>query len=418
MSVVAPPDPPPAAELELLIREARARQRRRKLLLGGAVAVVAGVGLSVWAAVPYGGSVAQSGHGPSGGAGGHVSTGSALSRREIGDVGSSGGVTWAVNGHGIWLTANGGRTWRQLTLPQGTGRVYSSQQGTGVQFLDRRNGWMFVNEIVGSPPTVGVRGVIARTTNGGRTWRESFVPSPSFGRISFLDARRGWLLTSTSRGEKLLRTIDGGNAWKPVSRPAVGGPMTFIDGRVGFLAVPMQIIGPVIGTPGANLYRTTDGGRTWSQSSFPWTKKQAIVQPLVAFGHRLVAAVLAPNHFQGWPVAIYASADGGRTWTKHAFPQVAYVGPSSFSVASPSTWFVAGHRTLFVTNDAGAIWRRIVLRRLPWQSRISKIVFTSRLDGWALFGQGFGGHSSLFRTTDGGRHWTPAGPRKPKPHRR
>jgi hypothetical protein len=54
MSVVAPPPTPPPSsdDLEALIREARARQRRRLLFGTAGVAIVAAVGLSIWAAVP------------------------------------------------------------------------------------------------------------------------------------------------------------------------------------------------------------------------------------------------------------------------------------------------------------------------------------------------------------------------------
>ena len=47
--MIAPPKPPAPDELELLIKEARERQLRRRLLGAAGVAIVAGVGLSVYA---------------------------------------------------------------------------------------------------------------------------------------------------------------------------------------------------------------------------------------------------------------------------------------------------------------------------------------------------------------------------------
>jgi Domain of unknown function (DUF4232) len=62
MSIVPPPAPPRPDELEALIREARARQRRRRLVGVVAVGAVAGIGLSVWAAVPGGTGTKQPEH--------------------------------------------------------------------------------------------------------------------------------------------------------------------------------------------------------------------------------------------------------------------------------------------------------------------------------------------------------------------
>jgi hypothetical protein len=52
--MVAPPKPPSHDELEALIKEARARQLRRRLLGAAGVAIVAGLGLSVYAVVANG----------------------------------------------------------------------------------------------------------------------------------------------------------------------------------------------------------------------------------------------------------------------------------------------------------------------------------------------------------------------------
>jgi hypothetical protein len=52
--MIAPPKPPSQDELEALIREARERQLRRRLFATAAVAIAAGVGLAVWAALPGG----------------------------------------------------------------------------------------------------------------------------------------------------------------------------------------------------------------------------------------------------------------------------------------------------------------------------------------------------------------------------
>jgi photosystem II stability/assembly factor-like uncharacterized protein len=70
----------------------------------------------------------------------------------------------------------------------------------------------------------------------------------------------------------------------------------------------------------------------------------------------------------------------------------------------------ASHTGLYVTHTGGRRWHRIVLRHLPVAAWIDKVDFTSSRVGWAIF-TGLAPHASLFHTTDGGVHWTPAGPR-------
>ncbi len=54
--MIAPPRPPSHDQLEALIKEARARQLRRRLLGAAGVAIVAAVGLSVYALTIWGGA--------------------------------------------------------------------------------------------------------------------------------------------------------------------------------------------------------------------------------------------------------------------------------------------------------------------------------------------------------------------------
>jgi photosystem II stability/assembly factor-like uncharacterized protein len=270
--MLAPPRPAAQDELEdleALIREARARQRRRWWLLGAfAIALAAAIGLSLWVALPGGGKVLVRGHGPIRVVAGHVAGTASVVRRGIGDVGSAGGVTWAINGHGFWLTTNGGRTWRSAHLPDlARGGVAEARADpianiADVQFVDRRRGWV----------SVAGRSRIYRTTDGGRTWLVSVPPGCSAvcegGAIDFLDARRGYALVETQASDnKLFRTDDGGRTWQIASQPSVYGRIVFVDRSHGFAfgGRPQMIIGPFEGPPLGFLYETADGGRTWSR---------------------------------------------------------------------------------------------------------------------------------------------------------
>jgi photosystem II stability/assembly factor-like uncharacterized protein len=411
MSLVAPPPVVPSDdqdELEALIREARARGRRRKLLVAIGVVAAAGLGLVIWAVVSGGGKAAGRISGRS--AGSLNRRGIVLSgRRGIEDVGSAGGVTWAINGRGFWLTTNGGRTWQPARLPGlGQGGVASGRSDpianiSGVQFVNRRHGWVSA-----------ANHSVYRTNDGGRSWQASTLPGGGF--IDFLDRQRGYALGP----DGLFRTADGGTTWQRISRPSVHGPITFLDRQTGFASVDQaeSIIGPYEGPEFGYLYKTSDGGRTWSRYDIRGSAR-FVEQPVAAFGRQIVVAQNGPNPKGGLnlaPKTVYRSRDGGRNWSGTPVPAGVGV-PAPLSAASPRVWVWAARRNLFVTDDAGKGWHKIVLRNFSRTDRISKIDFTSRRVGWVVV-DGLGTDGTLLRTTDGGVHWKPAGPLKPTAPRR
>lgn len=414
MAVAPPPVRPPSTDdVEALIREARERGRRRRRGVALVVGLAAGIGLALWAARGGGSTVDVRGHGPIRGAVGHTAGATGLRRRGIGDVGSAGGVTWGINGHGIWLTANGGRTWRRSVPPGIAGAKIAVADPPDIQFVNKRVGWMSAQEF-------------DWTTDGGRTWHVSTPPGClrvcEDGSFSFVDARHGFLLAAVqgaNKPNKLFRTSDGGRTWQLVSRPTIWGPVTFVNGKDGFAGGPGQtIIGPYIGPPIVTLYRTTDGGRTWSKYDIGGSKS-FVELPIRVFGSRVVLAQNAPNRKGGLnlnPGTVDVSPDGGRNWVRHAVPFGPGGLPASFSAVSPGFWAFSSRNDLFTTRDAGRHWRRIVLRNLPRNAQVKNVVFTSPRVGWAIL-YGFGSHSSLFRTTDGGLHWTVAGPKAPRRQR-
>ena len=64
-------------------------------------------------------------------------------------------------------------------------------------------------------------------------------------------------------------------------------------------------------------------------------------------------------------------------------------------------WVFATRNSLHVTHDGGGSWERIVPRGS--HGYVGQLVFSSPRIGWLLLGR----ERALYRTTDGGRHWTP-----------
>jgi photosystem II stability/assembly factor-like uncharacterized protein len=274
----------------------------------------------------------------------------------------------------------------------------------GADFVDARHGWISVDDVWGSFPlpsgSASVRHMeIDRTTDGGRTWRASVPPgcleSCGDAKLDFLDTRHGFALVDLERGgAKLFSTRDGGAHWTLVARTTWQGSFAFFDERDG------------VSTDGHTVRRTDDGGRNWVRAG----QVRPTFSAISSFGRQLVLFGLRDLR-----LTAYTSGDGGRHWSARFAPRWVRPGLPDNDISTPTAgdWIVPASPRLFVTRDAARAWRVVRPADLPRGWSISQIEFTSPRVGWAIFAQG-GQHlfrSVLVRTTDGGIHWAPAGPR-------
>jgi len=397
MSVATPTLP---RGLDPLIAEAKQRAHRRRLLALGALVVVA-AGAMTYGLLPSG----RSGTSGASSLPKSLAARLELAARERDSVwvagGAGGGVFFAQADDALWLTANSGQTWRGA--PKGV-----SSAGL-MDFVNSRYGW------IQEGPW------LYRTTDGARSWRRVQVTGrrtpgaslPNFGReMSFVNRTVGFLTVSPGYphggpgSNRLLATDDGGVTWQ-ARGPLPSGAFSahFDNARRGFTRTASVV------------YSTTDGGRTWSP-----------VQPSPP-----CPGVLEGGRFGGtlqiWRcgASLHVTTNGGSSWIVRRAP----FGLKTFDALSARTWVGGfggslGPRFL-MTTSAGRRW---VLHRFatPRHWTIALLKFSSPSTGWAIFGrEPPGGHASLFswpgprfratvlmRTTDGGKHWTPAGPLKPR----
>jgi photosystem II stability/assembly factor-like uncharacterized protein len=174
-----------------------------------------------------------------------------------------------------WSTDDGGVTWTQgqpfTALDETAMDLYSF---TDLHFVDRTHGWFFdtQDETVGSPI------LIFRTVDGGMHWSQ-VETTPSRGTatpgalpttcaksgLTFLDATTGWVTGYCVGGGPFFDvTHDGGTTW--TAQP--------FDCPIGCTLSPPQFTSSLDGvlegaTGVAVLYATTDGGRTWSPRADP-----------------------------------------------------------------------------------------------------------------------------------------------------
>jgi photosystem II stability/assembly factor-like uncharacterized protein len=386
--------------LDPLIAEAKARAVRRRLL-GVTVAVLIAVAtaFTLFSLRP-----ART-----------VSNNDVGSYRQanVDSFGRGGGVAWAFSWVGtsrmkLWLTPDDGQTWRSVRLPGRIDAVDIDQ----IQFTDRRHGWFVADDPPGSFPRNDY-GQVFRTVDGGRSWSRSVAPGCrpgcGFASISFRTPQRGYLLDGPPEGRgRLYVTADGGATWRLLSRPSLPyGQIFFLNRRVGVAETGRTV-------QGGRLARTHNGGRTWTPvplalgdlttasgglGDMPWIRGADLIVGTVRYLHGGRQRRLVVN----------VSSDRGATWHRRATPWL-FADDPTFEVATPRRWIVAGdaHRgRVYVTTDAGRSWSWLKgsLERAELRLRGTR-------DAWAVHG------TTLVRTIDGGLHWTPAGPRIPKAHKR
>jgi photosystem II stability/assembly factor-like uncharacterized protein len=300
----------------------------------------------------------------------------------------------------IQRTTDGGRTWHDVWARPRTHLGW-------IAFADARHGF------------VGGDGFILRTRDGGRTWTRARMVLPR--RLkgqrlfllrldpTFVTLTIGFAVTDPASwsGPVFLRTSDGGVHWSHVRGTRDVYDVDFVSRRLGF----------AIGT---SLYRTTDGGASWHKLHRPRAPFPLAAVDFVDARHGFVAG--------GWPAVterrpsqvIFATSDGGRTWTRR------FVNPHrGFSKQGGNPFarlrFVDGRRgwattglckccpsgpcagDVLVTGDGGYTWRRH-----GTEMQISTI---GARYAWALQPCDFECHVVL-TTTDAGRTWRPLWRRK------
>ncbi len=315
---------------------------------------------------------------------------------------------------------------------------------------------------------------VYRTTDGARTFTEVSPPArPTAGAIvlQVLGSSAAWAAMADATGVSVYRTADGGTAWTAAALPSAAGLVPrFLaassGGSHGWLWSSQGISGAAAGA----LHATTDGGKTWSllgtagtaagalptsggktglafgdarhgvvcgagsQKGMPWiyatadggTTWTAAHMPIAAPYHGDVLSLQFPTFFDARhgavflfagsgsvPTAIpYTSADGGASWTAalpiaspHAAPTISYVGAQR--------WFASDGVGIYATENAGAAWNGFLATPPRVLQGITVLDFVSPSMGFALIPGGLGPRgrapTALVQTVDAGQSWGPAG---------
>lgn len=327
---------------------------------------------------------------------------------------------WATDIGRLLRTADGGLHWQDVTPPG------SSSQGVAAFPLSADDAWVVRALVEGGPGAS--RSTLSHTADGGRTWRSITLPVFAVAQITFVDPEHGWMLADldTADGQQaadIFRTTDGGQTWaklssaadRPGALPLEGQKfgLTFRDATTGWV-VQGDSLAPAPRLHG--LFRTQDGGATWQPApALAWPP--ALVHDLsldevgllpTFFSPQVgVLRVLMVSQATGdvADTEMYVTGDGGTTWSPTT-PLQASAATTGFldatSFLDPSDWWIVpnanGRTSLFETSDGGQHWTSWT-PGAPFAG-VSVLSFGSDTLGLAI------GSAGLLRTTDGGHTWT------------
>lgn len=334
---------------------------------------------------------------------------------------------WAATSQRLALTVDSGRNWQTVT-PDGVG----AESIRAIFFNDSMHGWVAVSP---DPNVLHPEVLILSTSDGGATWSSSEISDPALlsiakVRISFV-GDHGWVsFDEQSPGgsnsiSRLYSSVDSGTSWSTLPRPPVPGELKFTSDTEGWLAG---------GVGGQTLWRSLDGGQSWSpvKLEFPAGVEERMVSygtPEVSeSGPSLLPVTFSKPEYET-EVGVYASSDGGDSWTLGSVVPVAgatepglavetsFPDPDTVAIVNPESSVLSivaseppGGSEEGARSPGSSMSRRVVdTKGLPGSALVD---FSGAQDGLALVDSascpGCSEEGALLFTEDGGQSWQPS----------
>ena len=319
----------------------------------------------------------------------------------------------AVGSGGLWKTTNSGTTWTPLTDKE-------SFYSTGCVTIDPHNNekiWLGTGENVGGRH-VGIGHGLFISDDGGKTWRNSGLKKSE--HISKIivhprDPNTIWVAVQgplwSPDGERgLYKSNDGGKTWKNKLKinKWTGVTDLVIDGSNPAIlyAASWQrhrtVAAYMGGGPGTSIYKSTDYGDNWFKidNGLPESNMGKIGLAISPMKSNVLYAAIEGDRRKG---AVYKSTDSGGSWTKMSNTVSGGTGPHYYQelVASPHEFdkiFLMNVRAL-VSEDGGRTFYE--MKENNKHSDNHALVFKSKDPNYLLFGSDGG----LYESFDNTKNW-------------
>lgn len=274
-------------------------------------------------------------------------------------------------GDGVYRSQDGGDSW--LAVNNGLANL-------NIGLLSIYPGY-HSNKIV---LAAGTEGGLYRTEDGGASWHQVIDDSTEVTAIAFSpDLNKSLVLAGDHRGV-LYSSTDNGEVWQQTLQTSDAGAITSIAISPNFSSDGTFFVG----TEKGGIFRTDDSGVSFTEVNAGLrftirgkygTFRKSQEGPAIRRDEKgIISIAISPNYesdstvfISMWNEAIFKSDDGGNTWKRYPLGLTCHSQADSDKYKSPH------FRDLRISSDF----------------ENDETVFLGGFDG-------------LFKSTDGGRHWT------------
>jgi photosystem II stability/assembly factor-like uncharacterized protein len=227
-------------------------------------------------------------------------------------------------GHGMWKSTNGGKTWSFIGLK-------NTRHITKIVFhpKDPNTVWCAATGHLFGPNED--RGVF-KTTDGGLSWKKILFINKDVGVIDMvLDPTNPDILFATSwrvkrtpysmesggEGSGIWKTTNGGETWMNISHNK-GLPKDTL-GNIGIAIAPSNTdkIYAIIESKSGGLYMSSDAGQTWTKQN-----DESKIRQRGWYFNKIVVDPKNENQIYICNVELYKSTDGGKNFQTLSTPHV------------------------------------------------------------------------------------------------
>jgi photosystem II stability/assembly factor-like uncharacterized protein len=271
--------------------------------------------------------------------------------------------------------------------------IYKSQDA-GKSFIKVNNGLQNLNisqlaiypgyHVYKVALAAGAEGGLYKTADGGGSWYQVMDASARISALAFSsDLRKDIVLAGDHRGI-LYISVDHGETWTQTYRIPNAGALTSIAIAPNYSSSHSFLVG----TEKGGVFQTVDGGISFTKANeglgFTIQDKYGTFRksqdgPIIRRDEKNIISLATSPNFESdstafasmWNEAVFRSEDGGQTWKRHPLGLTC-------DYQADSTKYKSSHfRDLRLSSDF----------------EHDRTIFLGGFDG-------------LFKSTDGGRHWT------------